>query len=108
MQNNIKPLFPEEKRQVYQIRVKKGIYELALKIAERLYPFAEKPDIGAFLEQAITITAYDLGLVEKEPKPFYNPQTKEAYNEIDTPLLVPNENNLLGGNLIDTYLDADK
>lgn len=94
MQNNIKPLFPEEKRQAYQIRVKKGIYELALKIAERLYPFAEKPDIGAFLEQAITITAYDLGLVEKEPKPLYNPET--------------NENNLLSGNLIDTYLNADK
>jgi hypothetical protein len=104
MQNNIKPLFPEEKRQVYQIRVKKGIYELALKIAERLYPFAEKPDIGAFLEQAITITAYDLGLVEEEP--IYKLQMKEVYNEVVLPL--PNENNLLGGNLIDTYLDADK
>jgi len=104
MQNNIKPLFPEEKRQVYQIRVKKGIYELALKIAERLYPFAEKPDIGAFLEQAITITAYDLGLVKEaynEKEPFY-----ERRMEVTLP--VPNENNLLGGNLIDTYLDADK
>jgi hypothetical protein len=104
MQNNIKPLFPEEKRQVYQIRVKKGIYELALKIAERLYPFAEKPDIGAFLEQAITITAYDLGLVKEaynEEEPFYERQMEVA-------LPLPNENNLLGGNLIDTYLDADK
>ena len=104
MQNNIKPLFPEEKRQAYQIRVKKGIYELALKIAERLYPFAEKPDIGAFLEQAITITAYDLGLVKEvynEEEPFF-----ESRMEVTLPL--PNENNLLGGNLIDTYLDADK
>ncbi len=106
MQNNIKPLFPEEKRQAYQIRIKKGIYELALKIAERLYPFAEKPDIGAFLEQAITITAYDLGLVKEaynQEEPFF-----ELKSRMEVTLPVPNENNLLGGNLIDTYLDADK
>lgn len=101
---NIKPLFPKEKRQPRQLRMKKGIYDLAVKIAERLYPFSEKPDVEAFLEQAITITAHDLGLVDEEPK--FIPSQSPLQNDVDYLTKdVLNTDGLLGGNAIDAYLD---
>ena len=102
---NIKPLFPKEKRQARQLRMKKGIYDLAVKIAERLYPFSEKPDVEAFLEQAITITAHDLGLVNEEPVltlSHFTPLPSTANYPTDDVL---NTDGLLGGNAIDAYLD---
>lgn len=65
-QYEIKPLAPKQKRVAKQIKIKPKIFDLAKEIYLINYPFAEEPDLNGLIEQLITLSAYQLGLVGKE------------------------------------------
>lgn len=68
-QYEIKPLAPKQKRVNKSIKIKPKIFDLAKEIYNINYPFAEEPDFNALIEQLITLSAYQLGLVEQNLTP---------------------------------------
>jgi hypothetical protein len=63
-QYEIKPLAPKQKRVTKQLKIKPKIYDLAKEIYQINYPFAEEVDFNSLIEQLITLSAYQLGLVK--------------------------------------------
>lgn len=95
-QYEIKPLASKQKRVTKSIKIKPKIFDLAKEIYSINYPFAEEPDFNALVEQLITLSAYQLGLVKEPLKPLEMPQKTNSEDEqltTDT-----------GGDVVDRHL----